>query len=112
MVANLNELNPIYMWPTPAPAAPWRSLPLAGMRGMANPKGEIIERPIKANSRRACRCSVLGPTHGAARVCRHGAAHRRLGLPARRLTDVSQDDHPRGELQTRVRQLPLSCLTA
>ncbi|NMG32706.1 DNA-directed RNA polymerase subunit beta', partial [Aromatoleum evansii] len=67
---------------------------LAGMRGlMANPKGEIIPRPIKANFREGL--SVLEffiSTHGA----RKGLADTALrtadsGYLTRRLVDVSQD---------------------
>src|SRR5260370_13159450 len=51
MVANLNDLNPIYMMAHSRARGSFAQLrQLAGMRGlMANPKGEIIERPIKAN---------------------------------------------------------------
>src|SRR5258708_25790170 len=67
---------------------------LAGMGGlMANPKGEIIERPIKANFMEGL--SVLEyfiSTHGA----RKGLADTALrtadsGYLTRRLVDVSQD---------------------
>jgi DNA-directed RNA polymerase subunit beta' len=67
---------------------------LAGMRGlMANPKGDIIERPIKANFMEGL--SVLEyfiSTHGA----RKGLADTALrtadsGYLTRRLVDVSQD---------------------
>jgi DNA-directed RNA polymerase subunit beta' len=67
---------------------------LAGMRGlMANPKGEIIERPIKSNFMEGL--SVLEyfiSTHGA----RKGLADTALrtadsGYLTRRLVDVSQD---------------------
>ena len=67
---------------------------LAGMRGlMANPKGEIIERPIKANFMEGL--DVLEyfiSTHGA----RKGLADTALrtadsGYLTRRLVDVAQD---------------------
>ena len=67
---------------------------IAGMRGLvANPKGEIIPRPIKANFREGL--SVLEyfiATHGA----RKGLADTALrtadsGYLTRRLVDVSQD---------------------
>ena len=73
---------------------------LAGMRGlMANPKGEIIERPIKANFMEGL--SVLEyfiSTHGA----RKGLADTALrtadsGYLTRRLVDVSQDVIVRAE---------------
>src|SRR5205823_6306814 len=68
---------------------------LAGMRGlMANPKGEIIERPIKANFMEGL--SVLEyfiSTHSA----RKGLADTALrtadsGYLTRRLVDVAQDE--------------------
>ena len=78
---------------------------LAGMRGlMANPKGEIIERPIKANFMEGL--SVLEyfiSTHGA----RKGLADTALrtadsGYLTRRLVDVvAGRDHPRGRLRHR-----------
>ena len=51
MVENLNELNSIYMMANSGARGSFKQIrQLAGMRGlMANPKGEIIERPIKAN---------------------------------------------------------------
>jgi DNA-directed RNA polymerase subunit beta' len=67
---------------------------LAGMRGlMANPKGDIIDRPIKANFREGL--TVLEyfiSTHGA----RKGLADTALrtadsGYLTRRLVDVAQD---------------------
>src|SRR3981081_3756872 len=95
MGANLNELNPIYMMANSGARGSFAQLrQLAGMRGlMANPKGEIIERPIKANFMEGL--SVLGyfiSTHGA----RKGLADTALrtadsGYLTRRLVDVSQD---------------------
>jgi DNA-directed RNA polymerase subunit beta' len=95
MVANLNELNPIYMMANSGARGSFTQLrQLAGMRGlMANPKGEIIERPIKANFMEGL--SVLEyfiSTHGA----RKGLADTALrtadsGYLTRRLVDVSQD---------------------
>ena len=51
MVENLDELNPIFMMANSGARGSFKQIrQLAGMRGlMANPKGEIIERPIKAN---------------------------------------------------------------
>src|SRR5664279_4523700 len=51
MTDNLQELNPIFMMANSGARGSFTQLrQLAGMRGlMANPKGEIIERPIKAN---------------------------------------------------------------
>src|ERR671926_839566 len=48
---SLDELNPIYMMANSGARGSFTQIrQLAGMRGlMANPKGEIIERPIKAN---------------------------------------------------------------
>ncbi|MGZ6582510.1 MAG: DNA-directed RNA polymerase subunit beta', partial [Gaiellaceae bacterium] len=95
MTANLNELNPIYMMANSGARGSFTQLrQLAGMRGlMANPKGEIIERPIKANFMEGL--SVLEyfiSTHGA----RKGLADTALrtadsGYLTRRLVDVSQD---------------------
>ncbi|MGH3008476.1 MAG: DNA-directed RNA polymerase subunit beta' [Gaiellaceae bacterium] len=95
MVDNLDELNPIYMMANSGARGSFAQLrQLAGMRGlMANPKGEIIERPIKANFMEGL--SVLEyfiSTHGA----RKGLADTALrtadsGYLTRRLVDVSQD---------------------
>jgi len=95
MQANLNELNPIYMMANSGARGSFKQIrQLAGMRGlMANPKGEIIERPIKANFMEGL--SVLEyfiSTHGA----RKGLADTALrtadsGYLTRRLVDVSQD---------------------
>ena len=95
MRANLHELNPIYMMANSGARGSFNQLrQLAGMRGlMANPKGEIIERPIKANFMEGL--SVLEyfiSTHGA----RKGLADTALrtadsGYLTRRLVDVSQD---------------------
>jgi DNA-directed RNA polymerase subunit beta' len=89
------ELNPIYMMANSGARGSSKQIrQLAGMRGlMANPKGEIIERPIKANFMEGL--SVLEyfiSTHGA----RKGGADTALrtadsGYLTRRLVDVSQD---------------------
>jgi DNA-directed RNA polymerase subunit beta' len=89
------ELNPIYMMANSGARGSFKQIrQLAGMRGlMANPKGEIIERPIKANFMEGL--SVLEyfiSTHGA----RKGLADTALrtadsGYLTRRLVDVSQD---------------------
>ena len=95
MQENLNELNSIYMMANSGARGSFKQIrQLAGMRGlMANPKGEIIERPIKANFMEGL--SVLEyfiSTHGA----RKGLADTALrtadsGYLTRRLVDVSQD---------------------
>ncbi|MEX1358143.1 MAG: DNA-directed RNA polymerase subunit beta', partial [Gaiellaceae bacterium] len=95
MEKNLNELNPIFMMANSGARGSMKQIrQLAGMRGlMANPKGEIIERPIKANFMEGL--SVLEyfiSTHGA----RKGLADTALrtadsGYLTRRLVDVSQD---------------------
>ena len=95
MVANLDELNPIFMMANSGARGSFKQIrQLAGMRGlMANPKGEIIERPIKANFIEGL--SVLEyfiSTHGA----RKGLADTALrtadsGYLTRRLVDVAQD---------------------
>src|SRR5207248_2043537 len=91
----LFELNPIYMMANSGARGSFTQIrQLAGMRGlMANPKGEIIERPIKANFMEGL--SVLEyfiSTHGA----RKGLADTALrtadsGYLTRRLVDVAQD---------------------
>src|SRR3954462_5222341 len=91
----IDELNPIFMMANSGARGSFTQIrQLAGMRGlMANPKGEIIERPIKANFMEGL--SVLEyfiSTHGA----RKGLADTALrtadsGYLTRRLVDVSQD---------------------
>src|SRR4051812_40913757 len=95
MEKNLDELNPVYMMANSGARGSFKQIrQLAGMRGlMANPKGKIIERPIKANFMEGL--SVLEyfiSTHGA----RKGLADTALrtadsGYLTRRLVDVSQD---------------------
>jgi len=101
MEDNLHELNPIYMMANSGARGSFKQIrQLAGMRGlMANPKGEIIERPIKANFMEGL--SVLEyfiSTHGA----RKGLADTALrtadsGYLTRRLVDVAQDVIVRAE---------------
>ncbi len=95
MEVNLHELNPIFMMANSGARGSFKQIrQLAGMRGlMANPKGEIIERPIKSNFMEGL--SVLEyfiSTHGA----RKGLADTALrtadsGYLTRRLVDVAQD---------------------
>ncbi|MFL5884057.1 MAG: DNA-directed RNA polymerase subunit beta', partial [Thermoleophilaceae bacterium] len=95
MQRHLDVLNPIFMMANSGARGSFKQIrQLAGMRGlMANPKGEIIERPIKANFMEGL--SVLEyfiSTHGA----RKGLADTALrtadsGYLTRRLVDVSQD---------------------
>ena len=95
MEANLDKLNPIYMMANSGARGSFKQIrQLAGMRGpMTNPKGEIIERPIKANFMEGL--TVLEyfiSTHGA----RKGLADTALrtadsGYLTRRLVDVAQD---------------------
>ncbi|MDQ4130166.1 MAG: DNA-directed RNA polymerase subunit beta', partial [Actinomycetota bacterium] len=95
MQENLHGLNPVYMMANSGARGSFKQIrQLAGMRGlMANPKGDIIERPIKANFMEGL--SVLEyfvSTHGA----RKGLADTALrtadsGYLTRRLVDVSQD---------------------
>ena len=93
--SNLDHLNPIFMMANSGARGSFKQIrQLAGMRGlMANPKGEIIERPIKANFMEGL--TVLEyfiSTHGA----RKGLADTALrtadsGYLTRRLVDVAQD---------------------
>ena len=95
MEENFDELNPIFMMADSGARGSFKQIrQLAGMRGlMANPKGEIIERPIKANFMEGL--TVLEyfiSTHGA----RKGIADTALrtadsGYLTRRLVDVAQD---------------------
>jgi DNA-directed RNA polymerase subunit beta' len=95
MEENFDELNPVFMMANSGARGSFKQIrQLAGMRGlMANPKGEIIERPIKANFMEGL--TVLEyfiSTHGA----RKGLADTALrtadsGYLTRRLVDVSQD---------------------
>ncbi|HWM12946.1 MAG TPA: DNA-directed RNA polymerase subunit beta', partial [Gaiellaceae bacterium] len=95
MEKTLYELNPIFMMANSGARGSFKQIrQLAGMRGlMANPKGEIMELPIKANFMEGL--SVLEyfiSTHGA----RKGLADTALrtadsGYLTRRLVDVSQD---------------------
>jgi DNA-directed RNA polymerase subunit beta' len=95
MEDHLDVLNPIYMMANSGARGSFKQIrQLAGMRGlMANPKGEIIERPIRSNFMEGL--SVLEyfiSTHGA----RKGLADTALrtadsGYLTRRLVDVSQD---------------------
>ncbi len=95
MEANLSPTNSIYKMVSSGARGNWMQMrQLAGMRGLvANPKGEIIPRPIKANFREGL--SVVEffiSTHGA----RKGLADTALrtadsGYLTRRLVDVSQD---------------------
>ncbi|MDN5763954.1 MAG: DNA-directed RNA polymerase subunit beta', partial [Microlunatus sp.] len=95
METNFSRTNPIYRMVSSGAGGNWFQIrQIAGMRGlMANPKGEIIPRPIKSNFREGL--SVLEffiSTHGA----RKGLADTALrtadsGYLTRRLVDVSQD---------------------
>jgi DNA-directed RNA polymerase subunit beta' len=95
MEENFDELNPIYMMANSGARGNMTQIrQIAGMRGLvANPRGEIIERPIKSNFREGL--SVLEyfiSTHGA----RKGLADTALrtadsGYLTRRLVDIAQD---------------------
>jgi len=92
---NLQELNPIFMMADSGARGSFKQIrQLAGMRGlMANPKGEIIERPVKANFMEGLDVlEYFTSTHGA----RKGLADTALrtadsGYLTRRLVDVAQD---------------------
>ena len=95
MEANFDKANPIFMMVDSGASGNMMQIrQVAAMRGLvANPKGDIIPRPIKANFREGL--SVLEyfiSTHGA----RKGLADTALrtadsGYLTRRLVDVSQD---------------------
>ncbi|MBX5447110.1 MAG: DNA-directed RNA polymerase subunit beta' [Acidothermus cellulolyticus] len=95
MEANFPKDNPVFMMVNSGARGNMMQVrQIAGMRGLvANPKGEIIPRPIKSNFREGL--SVLEyfiSTHGA----RKGLADTALrtadsGYLTRRLVDVSQD---------------------
>ncbi len=95
MEATFEKTNPIYMIVSSGARGNMTQVrQIAGMRGLvANPRGEIIPRPIKSNFREGL--SVLEyfiSTHGA----RKGLADTALrtadsGYLTRRLVDVSQD---------------------
>jgi DNA-directed RNA polymerase subunit beta' len=95
MEANFDRANPIYMMVDSGASGNMNQIrQVAAMRGLvANPKGEIIPRPIKSNFREGL--TVLEyfiATHGA----RKGLADTALrtadsGYLTRRLVDVSQD---------------------
>ena len=95
MAENFDKFNPIYMMAFSGARGNIKQIrQLAGMRGlMSDPKGEIIDRPIKANFREGL--SVLEyfiSTHGA----RKGLTDTALrtadsGYLTRRLVDVAQD---------------------
>lgn len=95
METNFDRANPIYMMVDSGASGNMNQIrQVAAMRGLvANPKGEIIPRPIKSNFREGL--SVLEyfiATHGA----RKGLADTALrtadsGYLTRRLVDVSQD---------------------
>ncbi len=95
MVKNLDKLNPIFMMADSGARGSFKQIrQLAGMRGlMANPKGEIIERPVKANFMEGLDVlEYFTSTHGA----RKGLADTALrtadsGYLTRRLVDVAQD---------------------
>ncbi len=95
MENHFGTFNPIYMMANSGARGNLKQIrQLAGMRGLvANPKGDIIDRPIKANFREGL--TVLEyfiSTHGA----RKGLADTALrtadsGYLTRRLVDVAQD---------------------
>lgn len=95
LLVHLDRLNPIYMMAISGARGSIQQIrQLAGMRGlMADPSGEIIDRPIKSNFREGL--TVLEyfiSTHGA----RKGLADTALrtadsGYLTRRLVDVAQD---------------------
>jgi DNA-directed RNA polymerase subunit beta' len=111
MEAQFGKTNPIYMMANSGARGNIMQIrQIAGMRGLvANPKGEIIPRPIKSNFREGL--SVLEyfiSTHGA----RKGLADTALrtadsGYLTRRLVDVSQELIVREEDCDTDRSLPV-----
>ena len=111
MEAQFTPTNPIYMMANSGARGNIMQIrQIAGMRGLvANPKGEIIPRPIKANFREGL--SVLEyfiSTHGA----RKGLADTALrtadsGYLTRRLVDVAQEVIVREEDCGTDRGIPL-----
>jgi len=101
MIENFDDLNPIWMMANSGARGNVQQIrQLAGMRGLvANPRGDIIPRPIRANFREGL--SVLEyfiSTHGA----RKGLADTALrtadsGYLTRRLVDVAQEVIVRAE---------------
>nr|MBA2312042.1 DNA-directed RNA polymerase subunit beta' [Actinomycetota bacterium] len=101
MIESFDELNPIWMMANSGARGNIMQLrQIAGMRGLvANPRGEIIPRPIRANFREGL--TVLEyfiSTHGA----RKGLADTALrtadsGYLTRRLVDVAQEVMIRAE---------------
>ena len=95
MADNFDRFNPIYMMAFSGARGNIKQIrQLAGMRGlMADPKGEIIDRPIKANFREGLTVlEYFVSTHGS----RKGMADTALrtadsGYLTRRLVDVAQD---------------------
>lgn len=94
-IETTDKLNSIYMMANSGARGSFKQIrQLAGMRGlMANPKGEIIERPVKANFMEGLDViEYFTSTHGA----RKGLADTALrtadsGYLTRRLVDVAQD---------------------
>ena len=94
-IESADKLNSIYMMANSGARGSFKQIrQLAGMRGlMANPKGEIIERPVKANFMEGLDViEYFTSTHGA----RKGLADTALrtadsGYLTRRLVDVAQD---------------------
>ena len=94
-IESTDKLNSIYMMANSGARGSFKQIrQLAGMRGlMANPKGEIIERPVKANFMEGLDViEYFTSTHGA----RKGLADTALrtadsGYLTRRLVDVAQD---------------------
>jgi DNA-directed RNA polymerase subunit beta' len=95
LLENLDRFNPIYMMANSGARGSTSQIrQLAGMRGlMADPSGQIIEVPIRANFREGLTVlEFFTSTHGA----RKGLADTALrtadsGYLTRRLVDVSQD---------------------
>ena len=110
--ANFNPLNPIYMMATSGARGDIKQIrQLAGWRGqMSNPKGEIMEQPVKSSFIEGLTVlEFFTSTHGA----RKGLADTALrtadsGYLTRRLVDVSQDVIIRDEDCGTTESIPMS----
>ena len=104
--------NPVFMMVNSGACGNWMQVrQIAGMRGLvANPKGEIIPRPIKSNYREGLSVLEYFMTTYGARTSRliHELRTAESGYLTRRLVDVSQDVIIREEDCGTDRGLPMA----